>query len=156
MTFRINFKIIILPFVLISCTATDIKSMKNDISYEENTLLNIETTENQYSQAILTTEDKCSICLTVINRIEQKSTKCNHEFHSKCLNIWLENNTTCPICRSQLRKNSCIESIEIFMEEHRTISHLLIDSFRAISYLTLFGIGYYCGITRSYYMPNCN
>lgn len=45
----------------------------------------------------------CCICL---NEIEKTvcSLKCNHKFHKKCVEDWLEKNPTCPICRDQNEK----------------------------------------------------
>ena len=44
----------------------------------------------------------CSICLEDINTDDDKYiTKCNHLFHTSCLNKWGKNNT-CPNCRIKL------------------------------------------------------
>ena len=44
----------------------------------------------------------CSICLENINTDDDKYiTKCNHLFHTSCLNKWGKNNT-CPNCRIKL------------------------------------------------------
>jgi len=44
----------------------------------------------------------CSICLEDINTNDDKYiTKCNHLFHTSCLNKWGKNNT-CPNCRIKL------------------------------------------------------
>jgi hypothetical protein len=49
----------------------------------------------------------CSICLEQIPRSQLITTGCNHHFHSNCLKIWcdtneLENEVTCPYCRSDI------------------------------------------------------
>lgn len=46
--------------------------------------------------------DECSICLECINvsttgRVEMS---CSHTFHLKCIGKWLNNNSSCPLCRS--------------------------------------------------------
>ena len=41
---------------------------------------------------------ECPICLET-NFESFKSLSCQHSFHEKCINIWLINNTTCPMCR---------------------------------------------------------
>ena len=43
----------------------------------------------------------CAICLKkiAINKNHKILDKCNHCFHIKCINEWLENNNSCPICR---------------------------------------------------------
>ena len=49
----------------------------------------------------------CSICQDTIqnNLIIRKIKKCKHEFHSYCLDRWLENHITCPSCRQDIRDN---------------------------------------------------
>ena len=32
--------------------------------------------------------------------------KCNHKFHKKCLDVWLQNSYACPLCRGALKENS--------------------------------------------------
>ena len=50
--------------------------------------------------------NECNICLSKY-KYNQNISKlcCNHEFHHKCINKWIEkyNNTTCPICRTSLK-----------------------------------------------------
>ena len=28
--------------------------------------------------------------------------KCNHQFHTNCINKWLQNNKTCPLCNTEI------------------------------------------------------
>ena len=46
--------------------------------------------------------DQCSICLETIkkNDIRSQCVKCNNCFHKKCLDTWLQNHNTCPLCRT--------------------------------------------------------
>ena len=55
--------------------------------------------ETNIDEAIESNE--CSICKFSINNSEFKKTslKCGHKFHLVCINFWLQNNNTCPICR---------------------------------------------------------
>lgn len=49
--------------------------------------------------------DTCSICLESINT-NTTYTICNHKFHHSCLSTWIQNNNTCPLCRTQLIDNT--------------------------------------------------
>ncbi len=46
--------------------------------------------------------NECSICWEKIDT-EYKTT-CNHLFHKNCVDEWLKNNNTCPICRSIIKQ----------------------------------------------------
>ena len=65
----------------------------------------------KHKEIIYINEDKlenCSICYEV--KCELK-TKCEHTFCEKCLETWLNNNTSCPFCRENLSNSSfyCIK-----------------------------------------------
>ena len=45
---------------------------------------------------------ECSICFEEINENESV-TPCRHVFHAACLNLWLEQSASCPLCRRQCR-----------------------------------------------------
>lgn len=48
-------------------------------------------------------QKSCSICLEEYKKNEKIFlSNCEHIFHSKCINSWLNNNITCPICRQIL------------------------------------------------------
>ncbi|XP_075488121.1 E3 ubiquitin-protein ligase ATL31-like [Primulina tabacum] len=47
---------------------------------------------------------ECAVCL---NEFEEKETlrlipKCDHVFHTECIDTWLESHVTCPVCRANL------------------------------------------------------
>ena len=50
--------------------------------------------------------DKCSICLDELysdeNQDEIIQIKCNHMFHKKCLDEWINLQKNCPLCKAQL------------------------------------------------------
>jgi hypothetical protein len=43
---------------------------------------------------------KCEICFLTNNKIYSESIFCKHQFCNKCINKWIENNVSCPICRT--------------------------------------------------------
>jgi hypothetical protein len=48
--------------------------------------------------------DDCVICFDIMNNIQQtiKCGVCKNNFHTQCLNRWLVNKPSCPLCRSSL------------------------------------------------------
>lgn len=53
---------------------------------------------NENTDTISTNLKICSICLLKLKKNE-KSLNCNHMFHTKCIDEWISNNNTCPLCR---------------------------------------------------------
>ena len=47
-------------------------------------------------------KEDCSICLQQIKKRYKIVPCCEKKFHKKCINNWLSNNDTCPLCRSTL------------------------------------------------------
>ncbi|CAK87512.1 unnamed protein product (macronuclear) [Paramecium tetraurelia] len=52
----------------------------------------------------LNPEEYCSICLEPLDSAQEvRQTRCHHNFHIKCIKLWLEKaKHECPICRQQL------------------------------------------------------
>ncbi len=48
----------------------------------------------------------CSICLGNLNNSTTKKISCNHIFHETCINEWLNNNSSCPLCRIFIKTNT--------------------------------------------------
>jgi len=46
--------------------------------------------------------DNCSICSEPITKELYVITKCNHVFHPKCLNEWMNSKLSCPLCREAI------------------------------------------------------
>lgn len=45
----------------------------------------------------------CVVCMSnYINREKLRRLPCNHDFHAKCIDRWLKNNRTCPVCREEI------------------------------------------------------
>ncbi|KAL3517689.1 hypothetical protein ACH5RR_020278 [Cinchona calisaya] len=52
--------------------------------------------------------NKCVVCL---NEFQDQDTlrllpKCSHAFHLDCVDIWLQNNSNCPLCRTSISCNT--------------------------------------------------
>lgn len=50
-------------------------------------------------------EKSCGICLDEFKNCDKMKLTgvCNHDFHEKCLDKWLENEKRCPICNTDLK-----------------------------------------------------
>ena len=60
---------------------------------------------NTLQQNLMSTSSAiCSICLDDYSDAENKITKleCGHIYHKECVKDWLENNSTCPVCRTEI------------------------------------------------------
>ena len=66
-------------------------SPETNVSFQHRTL-NILSKFN----FLINSEEKCSICMESSNLIQLQ---CKHLFHENCINEWVKNNDTCPICR---------------------------------------------------------
>jgi len=46
---------------------------------------------------------ECSICLEEYSKNNKiMILNCNHTFHKSCLELWIKDNNTCPICRENI------------------------------------------------------
>jgi hypothetical protein len=45
----------------------------------------------------------CPICYEKVTKGTSTITRCKHVFHRRCLQRWTEENSTCPMCRENIR-----------------------------------------------------
>jgi hypothetical protein len=45
---------------------------------------------------------ECSICLSECSTTNCYVTSCKHTFHKKCIDRWLVNHNSCPLCRNKI------------------------------------------------------
>ncbi|XP_062108711.1 RING-H2 finger protein ATL2 [Humulus lupulus] len=45
---------------------------------------------------------ECAVCLSEFeeNEMGRRLPKCNHNFHTECIDMWFHSHSTCPLCRS--------------------------------------------------------
>ncbi|PWA59307.1 Zinc finger, RING/FYVE/PHD-type [Artemisia annua] len=63
---------------------------------------------------------ECAVCL---NEFEDEETirlipKCDHVFHAECIDAWLENHVTCPVCRSDLARSTQAANNDLEVDEN--------------------------------------
>ncbi|NDB61139.1 E3 ubiquitin protein ligase [bacterium] len=50
--------------------------------------------------------DMCSICFDAFKEDDEcRELKCSHMFHEKCIDPWLTEHVTCPVCREETGKS---------------------------------------------------
>ena len=47
-------------------------------------------------------EFACTICLLPYTTETRKTTDCNHTFHTECIDRWLLEKSSCPLCRTTI------------------------------------------------------
>ena len=64
-------------------------------------------------------QSECTICLLDYNEETKTKTECNHIFHQECLDKWLQTNYTCPLCRTELKKDTLCRPIYALPSEQQ-------------------------------------
>lgn len=65
---------------------------------------------------------QCSICLEKLPKKQKEFLCCAHFYHKRCINKWLERNSTCPECRIPvwIQTPEQFEEYQKFVEEKRS------------------------------------
>ncbi|KAH9808645.1 putative RING finger domain protein [Teratosphaeria destructans] len=57
----------------------------------------------------------CTVCLEEVDvGAEVKVMKCKHWFHAGCIDDWLKNKASCPVCRADMRGNPQTDGYEAY------------------------------------------
>jgi len=86
------------------------KKIEDDDRIEQTTIAMVETIittmndmhimEEGIDYKNITSGKECSICLD--DESDIKLNACSHEFHKKCIIIWIKEKPTCPVCRKNI------------------------------------------------------
>ena len=55
-------------------------------------------------------EIKSKRCCCIKNNIPIKILDCNHQYHTNCIDIWLNDHNTCPLCRKVVKNISIVDN----------------------------------------------
>jgi hypothetical protein len=106
-----NIKKIILPFATLSivCSTIDLNAVTlRDGKRTAPTEQSDNPEDGREKRPAQNTQEEqgpeCCICLNDEQNIDEEffTTSCNHTFHERCLQGWLLEHSTCPLCRTQL------------------------------------------------------
>lgn len=92
-----------IPHVHVNLADAIERALQND---ESNRVSNDTTVIPEYkAEGML--DDECSICFEKIKKRQKfRALPCSevkqHCFHTKCIDPWLQRNTTCPVCRAKV------------------------------------------------------
>lgn len=77
---------------------TNVEEKKIHILDKQDTLLSLEN-------KIIEQKDTCSICLLAFDEEKNKTLSCQHKFHTSCIDQWLIQSSSCPLCRRNISAN---------------------------------------------------
>jgi len=85
-----------------------VHSVRSEQEYEDSVVLSVpdtvpdgeESTNGANSANDGDGDDSCSICCEEISTAESETLSCGHRFHKRCIQQWVNNSDTCPLCRA--------------------------------------------------------
>jgi hypothetical protein len=88
------------------------------IGYHKSGITDINSVSTEHvavEEKTIQSEDPCIICLETLysKDIVRKINKCGHVFCNDCIKKWFEDNKTCPLCKSEIEKESKLDQIDI-------------------------------------------
>lgn len=87
---------------LIQVSKSLLKSCKDCYNIKKINIRKIKSNDDLLSD-LLDNNRECSICLEEYNQDDKvASLTCGHNYHWKCIKLWLKENNTCPICRENI------------------------------------------------------
>lgn len=90
-------------------------------------------------------ESKCAICHDdlVGNEQDEKAVRtlpCNHQFHSECINKWIEMRNLCPLCRQVADASQPVRELD---SDNAELTHMFLESINSSfgfdDFISLFG-----------------
>jgi hypothetical protein len=70
-------------------------------SSQENTAVSVKYLNEHTEIKISRSDDKCSICMDDLINTIARELVCKHQFHQKCIDLWLQSNRACPMCNNE-------------------------------------------------------
>jgi len=68
-------------------------------------LKNCNNNNNYFKETIeIDNEQDCSCSICITDKIANCQTNCGHNFCKSCIEKWMENKNSCPMCRNKITK----------------------------------------------------
>ena len=87
-------------------------------------IMDRDNTENNLTESVRSNDSRndnqlCSICRCNIEsgQIRRTINHCGHRFHQECIDLWLSNHNTCPMCRHDLTSPLENDDTELTQED---------------------------------------
>ncbi|XP_052228095.1 E3 ubiquitin-protein ligase RNF181-like isoform X2 [Dreissena polymorpha] len=84
--------------------ARDFLEMLSDQEPDASSHINLERLPTKkYVKRNAVEDERCDICSETYNAgDEQRTLTCFHDYHVTCIDMWLQKNNTCPVCRMEV------------------------------------------------------
>jgi hypothetical protein len=71
--------------------------------------------------------DMCVICLDNLTSNESIAIECRHQFHKKCIELWMKKNSICPLCRNKLQIDNLNKNYSLNDQDNSNYQNSLLD-----------------------------
>jgi hypothetical protein len=118
------FLIVILIFfivfivIIVICIYNDIKNQK---------LNKIKTYLKNCKNNKKIPTDMCVICLDNLTSDDSIALECRHQFHKKCIELWMKKNSICPLCRNKLQIDNLNKNYSLNDQDNSNYQNSLLD-----------------------------
>jgi len=71
--------------------------------------------------------DICVICLDNLTSDDSIALECRHQFHKKCIELWMKKNSICPLCRNKLQIDNLNKNYSLNDQDNSNYQNSLLD-----------------------------
>ena len=71
--------------------------------------------------------DMCVICLDNLTSDDSIALECRHQFHKKCIELWMKKNSICPLCRNKLQIDNLNKNYSLNDQDNSNYQNSLLD-----------------------------
>ena len=71
--------------------------------------------------------ENCVICLDNLTSDDSIALECRHQFHKKCIELWMKKNSICPLCRNKLQIDNLNKNYSLNDQDNSNYQNSLLD-----------------------------